>query len=166
MVAINGFYWENDPPELSENNGANVDEGDTVYINHTLLAATDVESSNEELIFLIDPDYRGELPAHGTLMMESEMVASLDSITLDNLINNLIYYIQDGSETTVDSIRFTIYDSDSVKCHINDDSVFYFMLNVTPVDDPPTLEVKTGGTVTEGEILTLEETVLRKVVKE
>jgi len=156
-----GFYWENDPPELSENNGANVDEGDTVYINQTMLAATDVESSNEMLRFVFDPEYNETLPAHGQFIKDDEVMQPYDSISMEELINSTISYIHDGSETTEDSIPFKIVDSDDVEALIDGETVFYFMLNITPVDDPPSLDTKTGGEVTEGESLTLDETLLK-----
>ena len=155
-----GFYWENDPPELTKNSGASVDEGDTVFINKSMLAATDVESTHEEILFIIDPLNSGTLPANGSLRLNDDAVHSLDTLTMDDLANDIFAYIHDGSETISDSIPFSVLDSDSFKCLIDGDSVFYFKLNITPIDDPPSLVNNTGTQIDEDSIFVITEEML------
>jgi len=67
----------------------------------------------------------------------------------------LIAYLHDGSESLKDSIPLLLFDNDSALYMIGEDSVFYLMLNITPVDDPPVVEVNTGATVDEHAALIL-----------
>jgi hypothetical protein len=150
-----GFYWENDPPQLKTNAGATVDEGDTVAINHTKLAATDVESNDDETFVIIDLLGEGLLPAHGALIVDEVPVVATHTLTMTDIMTKTIQYVHDDSETVLDSIAFSIHDSDSAMCYVNGDSVFYFILTITPVDDPPVAEVNTGATIDEGASLTL-----------
>jgi hypothetical protein len=150
-----GFYWENDPPQLKTNTGATVDEADTVTINHTHLAATDVESSNDQIFIIIDPLEKGTLPAHGALSVDGVPVVAKHTLTMTDMMTKTIRYVHDDSETVRDSIAFSVYDSDGAACKVGGDSVFYFILTITPIDDPPVLEINTGATVDEGASLTL-----------
>jgi hypothetical protein len=150
-----GFYWKNDPPELYLNRGATVDEGDTVLINKADWQARDVESSFEEILLITDPLKEALLPAHGILYLNDTPVLPGDTITMYNILYDKVKYIHDGSETEKDSIPFSIVDSDNAKCRIGLDSVFYFLLNITPVDDPPVLEKNNGATIDEDAILVL-----------
>lgn len=155
-----GFYWENDPPEISKNTGATVDEGDTVLINKSMLAASDVESVLEEIIFILDPLGLNELPAHGKILLNDEDVLSQDTLSMLNLKNDKIAYVHDGSESTKDSIAFSVIDDDGKKCIIDGDSVFYFVFAVTPIDDPPSLVNNLGAVLNEDDILVISEEML------
>lgn len=145
-----GFYWENDPPELTTNLGVNVDEGDSVYINNIVLIAEDVESTTEEIMFIFDPRSEGLLPAHGKLQCDSIDMVLPDSISVADIFADSLVYIHDDSETEKDSIPFMIIDNDNAKYKVGEDSVFYIMINITPVDDPPIVAVNTGAALDEG----------------
>ncbi len=144
-----GFYWENDPPELTTNLGISVDEGDSVYIDNIVLVAEDVESTPEELKFILDPRNDGLLPAHGTLQFDSVDMVLPDTISMADIVADSLVYIHDGSETEKDSIAFMIVDSDNVQYKVGEDSVFFVMIAITPVDDPPTVAANTGATLDE-----------------
>lgn len=148
-----GFYWENDPPELILNTGANVDENDTVRITSLMLSASDVESPDHEINIVFDLVGDQNLPAHGKLTLNEDDIFAGDTVTLFELVDDTLYYIHDGSETELDSLAFSIIDGDSAKCYVNGDSVFFFRITITPIDDPPTVEVNTGGEVTEDSVL-------------
>jgi len=155
-----GFYWENDPPFLETNAGANVDEGDTVYINQSMLAATDVESDPADLLFIVDPLETGLLPAHGTLYKGEEMIMSGDTLTMVEISNALAMYVHDGSETKKDSIAISLVDGDDAYYDDGSGTVFYFPITITPVDDPPTVDLNTGASIDEDEKITITEAML------
>ncbi len=154
-----GFYWENDPPELTTNLTVNVDEGDTVIISNSFLVANDVESSLEEIIFVYD-SLAENLPVHGKLLYDNVEIAEPATFTMADIIADLISYIHDDSETTKDSIPLKLVDSDGAIYVNGDDSIFFIMLNITPIDDLPTLEINTGATIDEDSILILTDAML------
>ena len=154
-----GFYWENDRPELTTNLTVNVDEGDTVIISNSLLVAEDVESSLEEIVFVYD-SLAENLPVHGKLLYDNVEIVEPDTFTMADIIADLISYVHDGSETTKDSISLQMFDGDGAIYLNGEDSLFFIMLNITPVDDPPSLILNTGATIDEDSILTFTDAFL------
>lgn len=155
-----GFYWENDPPELVTNDGANVDEGDTVIIDNSMLDASDVETRPGEVLIIIDPLKTGELPAHGTLWMNDEQLAPGDTVLTHEIASEELSYIHDGSETTKDSVAFSVVDDDGAYFEEDGKTLFYFPITITPVDDPPVLETNAGATIDEDAKIILTEAML------
>ena len=106
------FYWENDPPGLSLNTGANVDESDTVRITSLMLEATDTESLAEEIFIVVDLVGDQNLPINGKLVLSDSEISFVDSISIFELEDMTLNYIHDGSETSKDSIAFSIIDEE------------------------------------------------------
>lgn len=150
-----GFFWKNDPPELYLNEGITVDEGDEVLIKKNALQARDLESSFGEIRFIFDPREEAQLPAHGTFYLNNAPVPTGGTFTMQDILSEGIKYAHDDTESILDSIPFSIFDSDNAQCFIGGDSVFYFVIDITPVDDPPVLEKNLVATIDEGGSLTV-----------
>lgn len=156
-----GFYWENDPPELIKNLPGNVDEGDTLIITPATLLAEDVESTDNEIQFTFNPEGAGQFPLHGALYKQTELLGATDVFTMADITLDDISYVHDGSESVKDSIPLMIKDGDGATYYMAFlDSVFYYHINITPVDDPPVLEINTGGSVDEEGVLVIDQTML------
>ncbi len=150
-----GFYWENDPPEITTKISVNVDEGDTVTITNVELVAEDVESALEDIKFIIDPLSEGLWPANGKLLFNELDITLPDTFSMVDINAGTISYVHDGSETLNDRILLLLFDSDGARYMIGEDSVFSLILNITPVDDPPAVEVNSGATIDEDSSLIL-----------
>ncbi len=155
-----GFYWENDPPELENMLTLNVDEGDTSDITSAILKAIDVESDPAHILFIVDPKNTGESPMNGKVIWSDSDLAPGDTFTMEDVTNDLVAFVHDGSETVDDAIALTVVDGDGAKYREGEDSIFYLEVIVTPFDDPPVVELNEGMTVNEGETLELSESML------
>ncbi|MFZ5941314.1 MAG: cadherin-like domain-containing protein [Bacteroidota bacterium] len=155
-----GFYWKNDPPELANNLIVNVDEGYSAIITNSILKAIDVESTSDQLVFTFDPRQTGLLPANGVCKLNGDTLKPGDTFTQTMVDQNLLSYIHDGSETEKDSFALMLTDSDGYKAYFGDDTVFYLVARITPVDDPPVLVNNTGTTADEGGQVVLTNTML------
>ena len=145
-----GFYWEDDPPVLENNLVLNVDEGDTVTVTNTALKAVDLESAGTDIFFIVDPRKEGLLPANGKLMKSDIEIAPGDTFSMDDIDNEYIAYLHDGSETAKDSISLMLVDGDGKKYMAGEDSIFFLIFTITPLDDSPVVSVNEGLTLDEG----------------
>lgn len=155
-----GFYWENDPPKLTVNNEVNVDEGDTVSIDNTILMLTDVESEDADINIVFDPLAHALLPNFGKLMYNNVDMVLPDTIFLTDIIADSITYLHNGTESIADSIPFLVFDGDSALCKIDGDTIFYIKITITPVDDAPTVVINNGTTIDEEGEVVINETML------
>jgi hypothetical protein len=143
-----GWYWNNSSPELEENLTISVNEMDTVSITEQFLKVSDVESDSTMVYFKVI-DVPEALPANGAVYNGSVMLNMGSVFTRADLMNDRITYVHDGSETLKDSLALRVYDYDGAYYSMGDDTTFYFVFAVTPVDDIPLVEVN--------EILVLDE---------
>jgi hypothetical protein len=155
-----GFYWENDPPELENKLTLNVNEGDTAIISSSVLKVTDVEGTPSDILFIVNPEKTDFSLQNGKLIKSNSDLAPGDTFTMEDINNGLITFIHNGGETTSDSISFMVVDGNGAKYRHGEDSIFYLIVNVTPVDDPPTVAVNEGMTVNEDETLPVSDLML------
>ena len=117
----------NNAPELI-NEELVVDEGSTTIITTAVLAATDTDDSPAELQFIMN-----KMPANGILTLDGIPLLSSNAFTVQDLIDNRINYIHDGSETESDFFDFTLQDG-------GEDGVMpidgRFLLRIDEVIDP------------------------------
>lgn len=125
----------NDTPEASVNEGLNVDEGGSAAISTARLSAVDPDGLSDTTVFEVTSG-----PANGRLEIGGNAV---NSFTQADLQAGRVTYVNDGSENTVDSFSFRISDG-SASSTVTD-----FNINITPVNDAPTL-INSGATVAEG----------------
>jgi hypothetical protein len=122
-------------PILSTNTGVSTDEGDTVTVDSSVLAATDTVGDDSNLSFTFDNATNGNLSLNGTALLNG------DTFTQGDINNDRLTFTHDGSETTSGSFSFTV--TDAAGNGLFGQSV---AVTVTPVNDPPEANPDTDTT--------------------
>jgi ELWxxDGT repeat protein len=125
-----------DAPRLVNNNPLTVNEGDTGTITNSLLRFFSPEMADDGIEFILTV-----YPSHGQLFLGNSPIPSsfipTPLGTQADINNGLLRYVHDGSESTSDSFQFRVRDING-----NTDDVQYtFSIIVTPVNDPPVLDL-------------------------
>ncbi|MBD1938670.1 cadherin-like domain-containing protein [Microcoleus sp. FACHB-68] len=113
----------NDVPVLSTNAGLTLNEGTSANVSSGVLQVTDVDTAPAQLIYSVTNS-----PTNGTLFLNG---VATTSFTQDDINNNRVTYLHNGSETTTDSFTFTVSDG------ANTLNAATFAINITPVNDTP-----------------------------
>jgi len=127
-VAIN-ITAVNDPPAVGTNAGATVAEGDTVTITTAQLNENDPDDGGTGLTYTVT-----SAPTNGFLQLSTNLGVPITSFTQDDLDNNRVQYVHDGSETTSDSFDFSLADGGEDG---TTPAAGTFNITVTPVNDAP-----------------------------
>ncbi|MCA9216643.1 MAG: tandem-95 repeat protein, partial [Planctomycetales bacterium] len=136
----------NDAPVLQTNLPLTLAEGGTGAIDASRLAVSDVDNVVSDLVFTVTT-----APMNGQLELTTNPGVAITSFTQDDIDNNRLVYVHDGSNTTSDSFDFTVSDGSGGSIATNT-----FNINVTPVDDDaPIVSVNAGSTTTEGAVDTI-----------
>jgi len=139
---------DDDIPTVVNNAGPTINEGSTdITITSAMLSATDSDSSDSTLIYTITSENNGSISVNG---------GSATSFTPGDLANNVVEYSHDDSNTTTGGFNFTVKDPAN-----NEGTGQAFVFAITPIDDDTaTIDINTGSIVTEGESLTITNTML------
>lgn len=95
----------NDAPVLVTNVGLTVNENSSAAITAAQLHVTDVDNTATQLVFSVTTP-----PANGHLELASAAGVAITSFTEDDIDNNQLVYVHDGSQTTSDGFSFTVSD--------------------------------------------------------
>ncbi|KPF81967.1 hypothetical protein IP70_22515, partial [alpha proteobacterium AAP38] len=157
----------NRPPVLTKN-GATLDEGDVVTLGSATLSATDPETSTAtQLVYKVTT-----APLNGTLFKDmdgdgvvddGEALALNATFTQQDINDNKIKFRHDGSETTEDSITFSVTDKDNVSLtgqtlgmtinRVNDAPVLgNFGNSIKYTENEPGIAINATATVSDAEI--------------
>ena len=120
-------------------NSLTVDEGASDTIDTTMLQTSDLEQSATELIYTLD-----QAPTNGSLLLSGTTLSSTDTFTQDDIDQNRLSYLHNGTETASDSFSFDVDDG------FGTHSTGTFSITVTPVNDNPPVADDESFTVTEG----------------
>jgi cadherin-like protein/Big-like domain-containing protein/K319-like protein len=120
----------NDTPIVATNIGATVAEGGSVVIANTALNEGDIDDSGLGLTYTVMSG-----PANGQLELTSAAGASITSFTQQDIDNNLVKYVHDGSETTSGNFDFSLVDGGENSASTVSGT---FTITVTPVNEVPT----------------------------
>ncbi|PCK06170.1 MAG: hypothetical protein COA42_17520, partial [Alteromonadaceae bacterium] len=130
-------FSDSNPPTMVNNTGATVDEGSSVTITTTILSATDVDTADSTLIYTVSNLDKG------TIEVSSSSVLTF---TQQNLIDGVVEYVHDDSNSTTGGFDFTVKDPTG-----NTLGGQGFSVTVNPVDDDaPTIVNNISATVDEG----------------
>jgi len=138
-VDAGSFELRNQPPVVG-NRSATVTEGGTLVLTGSHLSATDPDTDHATLVFTLK-----SLPANGQLKKDGTALAVNSTFTQADITSGKIAYTHDHSNTTNDSLTFTVEDSLG-----NETGVETFAVTVTAVDDDPQTLTIDSPTVTEG----------------
>ncbi|MGV6818004.1 MAG: tandem-95 repeat protein [Thiotrichales bacterium] len=95
----------NDEQSLDTNAGLTLNEGATASITSAMLATTDVDNTPAEISYSVTT-----LPGNGQLELTTASGVAINSFTQDDIDNNRLVYVHNGTETTTDSFDFTVND--------------------------------------------------------
>nr|XP_023416197.1 FRAS1-related extracellular matrix protein 2 [Cavia porcellus] len=148
MVVIMVIPVDDETPRMAINNGLEIEIGETKIISNKILMATDLDSDDKSLVYVIRFG-----PEHG-LLQRRKLTGTLENITLgmnftqDEVDRNLIQYVHHGQEGIRDLIKFDVTDG------INPliDRYFYVSIGNIDVVFPDVISkgvsLKEGGKVT------------------
>ncbi len=130
----------NDVPVVAVNTGLVVNEGGTGTITNGRLQVTDVDNTNNQLIYTIET-----IPVNGQLLVNNIPQARNGQFSQVDIDNNRLKYSHDGSETASDSFDFFVSDSSG---GLIGATTFTIAMNAN--NDMPILTVNSELTVDEG----------------
>jgi VCBS repeat-containing protein len=118
----------NEAPILNANEGATVNEAGSIVLSIKNLEVVDVDNSPSDLRYMLT-----SLPAHGTFFLKGTPLSLKDAFTQEDINNEILEYVHDGSETTSDSLTFIVDDGAGGTLEEST-----FKIEVTPINDAPT----------------------------
>lgn len=144
---------QNDSVSLDVNTGTTMDEGNTVTITNSLLSASDVDASDtaDQISYTITSQ------TNGTVYLNSSALGISDTFTQDDIDNNRVTFVHDGSETTTANFGFSVADG------LENSAVATtatFAITVQPINEGPAITTNTGTTVLEGGTATIDNSML------
>ncbi|WP_169816637.1 DUF4347 domain-containing protein [Rhodovibrio salinarum] len=92
-------------PTVATNTGVSVNEGGTVTVGSSALAASDTVDTDANLVFNLTGT------THGALALNGSTLSNGNTFTQADIDNNRITFVHDGSETTSGSFAFTVQDT-------------------------------------------------------
>ncbi|XP_007950639.1 FRAS1-related extracellular matrix protein 2 [Orycteropus afer afer] len=148
MVLIMVIPVDDETPRMTINNGLEIEIGQTKIISNKVLMATDLDSEDKSLVYIIRYG-----PGHG-LLQKQKPTGAFENITLgmnftqDEVDRNLIHYVHFGQEGIRDLIKFDVTDGINVLI----DRYFYVSIGSIDIVFPDVVSkgvsLKEGGKVT------------------
>jgi len=135
----------NDIPELDTNVRAGMLENATLQIDDNLLVYTDAESATTAITYSVSG---ANLPLYGDLWVNGVLQVASASFTQFQIDNDLVEYVQDGSEVVFDSFTFSVSDDNAPPGVAAAD---VFEIDITNVNDTPRELANLGRLLDEGE---------------
>lgn len=139
----------NEPPVLTVNTPLSVTEGGMATIDAAHLNSADPDDGPGELTFsftMTDP------PANGQIFVDGNLLMTGSSFTQADINAGDVEYRHDGSEAASDSFGFTLTDGGEDGAAAVSGT---FIINVSPVNDAPVLDVNGGLNIREGATRTI-----------
>uniref|UniRef100_A0A8C6QSG7 FRAS1-related extracellular matrix protein 2 n=2 Tax=Nannospalax galili TaxID=1026970 RepID=A0A8C6QSG7_NANGA len=139
---------DDETPRMTINNGLEIEIGETKVINNKILMATDLDSEDKSLVYIIRYG-----PGHGLLQRQTptgvfENITLGMNFTQDEVDRNLIQYVHIGQEGIRDLIKFDVTDGMNALI----DRYFYVSIGSADIVFPDVISkgvsLKEGGKVT------------------
>jgi len=143
LITINPI----DDPAVLVNHSLKTQTGMADFILSANLLVTDEE--NDPITYRVD-----SYPLNGDLLFDGNpIVPGVVYFTPEDVNNNRLQYVHDGSETTDDSFLFSYKEDDAPFVENN-----VFTITISLENTPPELITNTGATVNEGGTVTILKT--------
>nr|CAB3247089.1 FRAS1-related extracellular matrix protein 2 [Phallusia mammillata] len=154
IIPITVIPVDDETPRMTINNGIDVEISETVIIGNDALKATDLDSEDRTLLYVITFG-----PQHGELNVTdgsgfSRIVRVGDNFTQDDIDNNRLTYTHTGQEGVSDLIKFDVTDG------FNPLIDRYFYVSVAYLDMHFPDVINKGVTLKEGDRATLTTDIL------
>ncbi|MFK7892508.1 MAG: Ig-like domain-containing protein, partial [Granulosicoccus sp.] len=130
----------NDSPLVGNNTGVTVAEGGSLTITTAMLNEADVDDAGAGLTYLITNG-----PMNGQLELTTNADVSISSFTQDDIDNNRVVFVHDGTQATADSIDFRLADGGEDGAT---PATGTFTFTVMNVNDAPEIVNLSGDTLT------------------
>ncbi|XP_051993005.1 FRAS1-related extracellular matrix protein 2-like isoform X2 [Xyrauchen texanus] len=141
---------DDETPRMSINDGLEVLIGETKVISNRILKATDLDSEDKELIYIVrygpGQGYLQRITKHGVVIGNISVGMNF---TQDELDKQLIQYVHTGQEGVRDLLKFDVTDG------INPLIDRYFYINIGSIDMVFPDVINKGVTLKEGGKVTL-----------
>ena len=137
----------NDSPLVATNTGAPVDEGASVMITNTHLNEGDVDDSGAGLAYTVTAGL-----ANGQLELTTNAGVAITAFIQDDIDNNRLIYVHDGSQTSSDNFVFSLADGGENGAIA---ATGTFNLTVSNVNDTPVNTVPAAQLVDEDTLLAI-----------
>ncbi len=137
-----------DAPVLDVNAGGTVAEGGNFSITTGELSSSDTDTADTALVYNVSNLVNGQVE------LTSSPGTGVTSFTQDDLVNGLVVFVHDGSETVAGSFDFAVSDGTTTL------ATDTFALTVTPVNDAPELTVTNPADIAEGGTASIDAVVL------
>ena len=147
LMTGDGLFRVGVPPVLWVNEGLDLDEGATAALTAAQLAVQDVDNPADELVYTLIGG-----PASGALSGSQGALGPGSTFTQADIDQNGLSYVHNGGETTTDAFLFSVTDGDGASL------TGTFVINIAPVNDPPTLAPIGALQVDGGQFLEVEVT--------
>ncbi|KAM4859992.1 FRAS1-related extracellular matrix protein 2 [Thomomys bottae] len=149
VVLIIVIPVDDETPRMTINNGLDIEIGETKTINNKILMATDLDSEDKSLVYIIRYG-----PGHGFLQRQRptgvfENITLGMNFTQDEVDRNVIQYVHVGQEGIRDLIKFDVTDG------INALIDRYFYISIGSIDMVFPDVVSKGVSLKEGGKVTL-----------
>ncbi|XP_069779228.1 FRAS1-related extracellular matrix protein 3 [Narcine bancroftii] len=141
---------DDETPRMTINDGLEVERGELKIITNKVLKATDLDSDDKTLTYIIRYSQRKGLLQH--LMKDGDVVQNLTvgmNFTQDEIDKGLIQYVHTGQEGVRDLIKFDVTDG------INPLIDRYFYISIGSIDKVFPEVINKGVTLKEGGKVTL-----------
>lgn len=115
---------DDDAPSISTNNTLILDEGATAVIKSSILMASDTETEDASLLYTVAGSC-----INGHLENSNNAGVSIEWFTNQDIVDERIKYVHNGSNTTTDTFTFSLSDGN------NEVSNQTFNIVVNPIDD-------------------------------
>ena len=133
----------NDHPTLDTNETMElVLEGDQKDILFTMLAGSDDDNFPAEVRFTITVP-----PVNGWVIKDG---GAINIITMADILNEQVYYLHDGGETTEDHFTFHITDTRGGSWQDGSLDLEVFDITIQPVNDAPEMQINNTANPQEG----------------
>ncbi|CAK8684298.1 unnamed protein product [Clavelina lepadiformis] len=154
IIPIVILPMDDETPRMTINNGMDVELGETKVIGNDALKATDLDSEDSELLYVITFP-----PQHGVLQVRDEFGGASNltaggNFTQDDVDNDRIFYTHTGQEGVRDLIKFDVTDGTNPLIDR------YFYVNVAYMDMLFPDVINKGVTLKEGGRVTLTTDIL------
>lgn len=128
----------NDAPTIATNTGATINEGASLTITTAMLNEGDPDDAGTGLTYTASNLSNGIIQVSGVVQ---------NTFTQDDINNNRVVFIHDGSETIAAGFDLSLADGGENAVAA---ATGTFNITVTPVNDTPYIVNNTGATVLEG----------------
>ncbi|XHX80206.1 MAG: cadherin-like domain-containing protein [Stenomitos frigidus ULC029] len=141
----------NDVPTIVNNARLRLTEGATTTISNTLLSVSDADNTTAQLRYTLS-----SAPNNGSLRLNGSALTLGQTFTQADIDSNRVSYRHNGSETNSDSFIFAVSDGAGGTTGSRT-----FNIDITNVNDAPTIVSAGPATVNEGATVNITNTLLR-----